>query len=122
MQVPLGYARMIVQAKELLGRGKVDDAGKIALRLIQRAPKYPDAYVVLARISEVMGDEESALAMYHHAITRDPTNCDYIHAAVEICFAQRKFVLAENFLKKGLLLSEDIIFLDPLYKKLFLRS
>ena len=101
MQVPLGYTRMLTQAKDLLGAGKIEDAGKIALRLIQRAPKYPDAYVLLARISEVMGDEDSALAMYHHAIERDSTNCDSIHAAVEICFSQRKFALADEFLQKG---------------------
>ena len=101
MSLPLGYTRLLTQATDLLGAGKIDAAGKIALRLIQRAPKYPDAYVLLAKISEAMGDEESALAMYHHAVTRDPTNYDYIHAAVEICFAQRKFALADDFLQKG---------------------
>lgn len=68
----------MTRLQELLNRGKLGEAEKLATELKQKHPREPLPYAVIGDMARSRGDVRSAMLHYSHALQMDPRNAVYL--------------------------------------------
>ncbi len=82
-------AQEVLRLQALYGRGRHNDAEKVAYEILQIAPRQPIPYAVLADIYRGRGQVNEASKMYAYAAQMDPANPVYQRRYEDLLNASR---------------------------------
>ena len=99
--------KIIKKASELFNQGKVEEAEKILVSILEDDPKQPDANYNLGLISKTKGKFLEALSLFKTATEIDPNVVQYFISYGEVLFAQNKLEDALVNYRKAIELKPD---------------
>jgi tetratricopeptide (TPR) repeat protein len=96
-------------ADALIRNGQSEDAMEIYDSIQANDPKDVEVIVLRGRLRQMTGDGESAVALYHEAVLKDPDNCVTLNELAGALCDSGEYDEALNMISRAIELSPDII-------------